>query len=225
MEYHEEHRSWSICREQCLFAVFEIYCFLSKYPSRKKCSSSDLCIFCLLSSTKSVSMYLVTYWKYKQSHIFISPCRNDPPQLQNCRRKRFLTVFGTLRVIWRQLKEMLSPAHPRTECILSLFFASSDVSFGLIREALHRFNGCAKIWSAPGTMNFIFNYSRTLHILTVTWLDFCNGATLLIRTFESYGMTRYSRNRVKWLSTHERFYCTFRWNWNLCSFNVMFFAL
>ena len=45
--------------------------------------------FCLLSSTKSVPMYLLTCWKYKQSHIFISPCRNDPRQLKNCRTKRF----------------------------------------------------------------------------------------------------------------------------------------
>ena len=71
----------------------EIYSFLSKHPLRKTCSSSDLCIFCLLSSTKSVPMYLVTCWEYKQSHIFISPCRNDPSQLQNCKTKRFFTVL------------------------------------------------------------------------------------------------------------------------------------
>ena len=52
--------------------------FPIKAPFAKKCSSSDLCIFCLLSSTKSVPMYLVTCWKYKQIHIFISPCRNGP---------------------------------------------------------------------------------------------------------------------------------------------------
>ena len=123
--------------------------FPIKAPFAKKCSSSDLWIFCLLSSTKPVPMYLVTCWKYKQIHIFISPCRNDPSQLQNCRSRRFFTVFGTLLVTWRQRKEILSPAHPKAEKVLS-FFASSNVSFGLIREALHCFNGCAKIWSAPG---------------------------------------------------------------------------
>ena len=127
MEYDEEHWSWSTCREQCVFTVFEIYSFLSKHPSLKVCSSSDLCISRLLSSTKSVPMCLVTCQKYKQSHIFISPCRNDPSQLQICRTKRFFTVFGTLRVTWRQRKEILSPthlthpAHPTTACVLSLF--------------------------------------------------------------------------------------------------------
>ena len=59
-----------------------------------------------------------------QSHIFISPCRNDPSQLQNCRTKRFFMVFGTLLVTWRQCEEILSPTHPahlKTECISSLF--------------------------------------------------------------------------------------------------------
>ena len=105
MEYNEEHRSWSICREQRLFAVFEKYSVLSKHPSPKKCSSSDLCIFCLLSSTKSVPMYLVTCRKYKQTHFFISPCRNNPFQLQNCRTKRFFMVFWNfaceLATAWR----------------------------------------------------------------------------------------------------------------------------
>ena len=150
MEYHEEHRNWSTCREQRLFAVFEIYSFLSKRPSRKQFFFSDLCIFCLLSSTKSVPMYLVTCWKYKQSHIFISSCRNDPSQLEDCRIKRFFTVFGPLRVTWPQREEILSPPPPLKQSMFCLLFGSSNVSFGLIREALHRFNGCAKIWSAPG---------------------------------------------------------------------------
>ena len=120
MEYHEGHRSWSTCCKQRLFVVCEIFFFLSKHPSRKLCSFSDLCLFCLLSSTKSVPMYLVTCWKYKQSHIFISPCRNEPSQLQNCRTQRFFTVFGTLLVTWRELQEILSPAHPKTEYVLSL---------------------------------------------------------------------------------------------------------
>ena len=40
-----------------------------------------LYIFCLLSSTKSVTMYLITCWKYKQSPIFVLLCRNDPAKL------------------------------------------------------------------------------------------------------------------------------------------------
>ena len=151
MEYDEEHRSWSTCREQRLSAVFEMYSSLSKHPSRNKCSSSNLCIFCLLSSTKSVPMYLVTCWNYKQSHIFISPCRNDPSQLQNCRTERFFTVFEALLVTWRQRKEILSASHPKQSVFLC-FFASLNASFGLMREILHRFNGCAKMWSAPGTL-------------------------------------------------------------------------
>ena len=165
MEYDEEHRSWSTCREQRLFAVFEVDSFLSQHPSREECSSSDLCIFCLLSSTKSVSLYLVTCWKYKQSHIFISPCRNDSSQLSNCRTKRFLTVFGTLLVTWRQCKEILSPAHPHTpkQRIFRLFFASSNVSFGLIHEALHRLKGWAKIWSAPDTRHTPLVLGQMIH--------------------------------------------------------------
>ena len=54
MEYDQEHRSWSTCREQRLLAVFEIHSFLSEHALRKNCSFSDLCLFCLLSSTKSV---------------------------------------------------------------------------------------------------------------------------------------------------------------------------
>ena len=109
-------------------AVNSVYSLCLKYTlsyqstlREQRCSFSDLCIFCLLSSTKSVPLYLVTCWKYKQSHIFISPCRNDPFQLQNCRTKRFFTVFGTLLVTWRQRKEILFPAHPKTEYVLSLF--------------------------------------------------------------------------------------------------------
>ena len=93
-----------------------------KAPFGKKCSSSDLCIFCLLPSTKSVPMYLVTCWQYIQSHTLMSPCRNDPSQLQNCRTKRFFRVFGTLHVTWRQSEEILSPSPPpKTEYVLSLF--------------------------------------------------------------------------------------------------------
>ena len=142
-----EHLPWTAFI-RCIWNIL----FPIKAPFAKKCSSFDLCIFCLLSSTKSVPMYLVTCWKYKQSHIFISPCRNDPSQLQNCRTRRFFTVFETLLVTWRQREEILSPTHPHTpkQSVFCLVFASSNVSFGLIREALHRFNGCAQIWSAPG---------------------------------------------------------------------------
>ena len=99
-----------------------------------------------ISSNVSHNMLVI------QSHIFISPCRNDPSPLSNCRTKRFFTVFGTLLVTWRQRKQILSPTHPHTpkQRIFCLFFASLNVLFGLIREALHRFNGCAKTWSAPG---------------------------------------------------------------------------
>ena len=56
------------------------------------------------------------------------------------------------------------------------------------------------------------NNSRTSHILTVTWLDFYSGATLLIWTFESYRMTQHSRNRVTRLPRYERFYCILLWH-------------
>ena len=144
-------------RAPAVNSVYSLYLkytlFTIKAPFAKKFSFSNLCIFCLLSSTKSVLMHLVTCWKYKQSHIFISPCQTDPSQLQNCRTKGFLTVFGTLLVTWRQRKEILSLKHPTTEYVFIsqnrvffVFFASSNVSFGL----MHRISGCAKIWSAPG---------------------------------------------------------------------------
>ena len=118
----------------------------------KKILFSNLCIFCLLSSTKPVPMHLMTCRKYKQSDSFISPRRNDPSQLLNCRTKRFFTIFGTLRVTWQQRKEILSPAHPHTpkQSMFCLFFASLNVSISFIRETLRRFNGCAEIWSALG---------------------------------------------------------------------------
>ena len=104
-----EHLSWTAfirCIWNTLFSIKALFA--------KKCSFADLCISCLLSSTKSVPMYLITCWTYKQSHIFISSCRNDPFQLQNCRTKRFFTLFGTSRSTWRQRKEILSPAHSKT---------------------------------------------------------------------------------------------------------------
>ena len=153
-------RSWSTCRDQRLFAVFATL-FPLKEPFARKMFLFWSLHFCLLSSTKPVPMYLVTCWKYNQSHIFISPCRNDPPQLQNCRTMRFLTVFGTLLVTCRQSKEILSPTHPHIHTpthphtpkrsMFCLVFANLNVSFGLIREAQHGFNVCAKIWFAPGT--------------------------------------------------------------------------
>ena len=115
-----EHLPWTAfirCVWNILFPIKALFA--------KKCSSSDICIFCLLSSTKSVPMYLVTCWEYKQSDIFISPCRNDPSQVQNCRTKRFFTVFGTLLVTWRHRKEIL-PSNPfpppkKTAYVLSPF--------------------------------------------------------------------------------------------------------
>ena len=144
-----EHLPWTAFI-RCIWNIL----FPIKAPFAKKCSSSNLCIFCLLSSTKAVLMCLVTCWKYKQRDTFISPCRHDPSQLQNCRTKRFLTVFGTLRVTWWQHEEVPSPTHPHTpkQGVFWLFFASSNFSFGLKRDALHGFNGCARIWFAPGTL-------------------------------------------------------------------------
>ena len=123
--------------------------FLSKHPSRQKCSSSDLCIFCLLSSTKWVPMYLVTCWKNKQSHIFISPCRNDHPQLQNCRQWDFSRFLGLLLVTWRQREEILSPAHPRTKYVCLFLQVPTFHSFDAWGTApLQRL--CQNM-SAPGT--------------------------------------------------------------------------
>ena len=92
-----EHLSWTAFI-RCVWIIL----FPITAPFAKKILLFWSFHFCLLSSTNSVPMYLVTCWKYKQSHIFISPCRNEPSQLQNCRTKRFFTVFGTLRVTWRQ---------------------------------------------------------------------------------------------------------------------------
>ena len=111
-----EHLPWTAFK-RCIWNIL----FPIKAPFAKKCSSSVLGIFCLLSSTKSVPMYLVTCWKNKQSHIFISPCRNDPSQLQNWRIKRFFTVLGTLLVTWRQRTEILSRTHPKAENVSFLF--------------------------------------------------------------------------------------------------------
>ena len=139
MEYHEEHWSWSTCREQRLSAVFEIYSFLSKHPSRKKCSSCDLCIFCLLSSTKSVPLYLVTCWKYKQSHIFISPCRNGPISTAKLWDKEIF--HGFLRLcLWLGNKVKRSflphthtPTHPHTHTPTHLQNRVCFVSFLQVR--------------------------------------------------------------------------------------------
>ena len=120
-----EHLLWT-ASIRCIWNTL----FPIKAPFAEKCPSSDLCISSLLSSTKSVPMYLLTCWKYKQSHIFIPPCRNDPSQLQNCRTKRFFTVFGTLRVTSRQRKKnsfSRTPQnksrfqHPKNRVYLSLF--------------------------------------------------------------------------------------------------------
>ena len=52
-------------------------------------------------------------------------------------------------------------------------------------------------------------------IWTVTWLDFWSGATLNIRTFESYRMTQHSRNQVTWSSRYERGDCTRIAHWGM----------
>ena len=130
-----EHLPWTVFI-RCIWNIL----FPVKAPFAKKYSSSDLCIFCLLSSTKSVPMYLLTCWKYKQSHIFMSPCRNDPSQLQDCRTKRFFTVFGTLLVTWRQRKEILSPTHPKTEYVLTLQNRVCFDSFLQVRTFLSVWN-------------------------------------------------------------------------------------
>ena len=106
-----------------VYSLYLKYTLSCHSTLREKCSFSDSCSFCLLYSTTSAPMCLVTCWKYKQSHIIISPCRNDPSRLQNCRTKRFFTVFGTLRVTWRQRREILSPTHPHTpkQRMFSLF--------------------------------------------------------------------------------------------------------
>ena len=47
------------------------------------------------------------------------------------------------------MKRFFLPHTPKQN-IFCLFFASLNVLFGVKREKLHRFNGSAKIWSAPG---------------------------------------------------------------------------
>ena len=100
-------------------------CTLSYQSSlrRKNAPSLIFAFFVCFSSIKSVLMYLITCWKYKQSHILISPCRNDPSQLQNCRTKRFFTVSGTLLATWRQRKRnpcSRTLTHPQTEYFSTL---------------------------------------------------------------------------------------------------------
>ena len=73
----------------------------------------------LSAFSHKISSNISRSWKYKQSHIFTSPCRNGPFQLQSCRTKRFFTVFGTLSVTWRQYREIVSPAHPKTDFFVS----------------------------------------------------------------------------------------------------------
>ena len=115
--------------------------------------------FCLLSSTKSVPVYLLTCWKYKQSHIFISSCPNDPSQLQNCGTKRFLTVFGTLLVTWRQRKEILSSTHPHTpKQKMSCVFFRTFHSVWCVRH-------CTASTIAPNYGPHLVYYHRTHFIL------------------------------------------------------------
>ena len=129
-----EHLPWTAFTRCIWNTLFPI-----KAPFAKKCSFSDLCIFCLLSSTNSVPMYLVTCWKYKESHIFISPCRNDPSQLRNCRTRRFFTVFRTLHVTWRQRKEILSPTPPPPPKQGNVFTPQNKVMFCLFFCKVQRF--------------------------------------------------------------------------------------
>ena len=110
---HNFCRSWSTCREQRLSALFEIHSLLSKHPARQNCFSSDLCIFCLLSSTKSVQVYLVTRWK---DRVIFSSHQVEMTHVNSktCRTKRLFTVLRTLHVTWRQRKEILCPTLPKT---------------------------------------------------------------------------------------------------------------
>ena len=92
------------------------------------------------------------WWHAENTNRVIFSCHHVEMTHLNCRTvgQRFLTVVGTLLVTQRQGEEILLLPSPPKQSVFCFFFASSNVSFGLIREALHRFNGCANIWSAPG---------------------------------------------------------------------------
>ena len=192
MEYHQEHWSWSTCREQRLFAVFEIYSFLSKHPSRKKCFSSDLCIFCLLSSTKSVPMYLVPCWKNKQSHIFILPCRNDPSQLQNCRTKRVFHGFWDFACDSATMWRNSSSRTPKTEYVFTPQNKSNVMSLFRVLECFIRF----ETWGTAPLQRLCQNMVRT-------WYGSVGTAS---RTWVSLGRGLWGILRDVWLSNRLHFH-------------------
>ena len=77
--------------------------------------------------------------------IIIGPGNNNRAILDNT----LLPYYGTAGHFFL--------SHTSKQSTFCLFFASSNVSFGSMREVLHRFNGCAKIWSTPGAV-----YSKEL---------------------------------------------------------------
>ena len=151
-----EHLPW-IAFIRCIWKIL----FPIKAPFPKRMLLFWSLHFCLLSSTKSVPMYLVTCWKYKQSHIFISPCRNDPSKLQNCRTKRFFPVFKTLSVTSRQREEIVSPTHPKTKDVWSLFCQF---------ERFIRFD----TWGTAPLQRLCQNMVRTWYVIFISILYWCS---------------------------------------------------
>ena len=149
MEYHKEHRSWSTWREQRLSAVFEICSFLSKHPARK---NAPFLIFAFFVCFLPQNQFQYTSWHAEDTNRVIFSSHHVEMSHLNCKtvgQRDFSRFLGLCLWLGANLKNPPSRT-PQNRVFFVPFFASSNVSFGLIREALHRFNGCAKIWSAPG---------------------------------------------------------------------------
>ena len=90
--------------------------------------------------------------------------------------------------------------------------------FGKVASINPTFKGCiSRPWRTSSLKHYVSKiYTVASHISTVTWLDVYSGATLIIRTFESYRMTQRIKDWVTWRSRYERFYC----NAQIYSINV-----
>ena len=109
MEYHEEHWSWSTCREQCLFAAFGIYSFLSKHLSRKTCSFSDLCIIvCFLLQNQ---FQCISWHAENTNRVIFSSYHVEMTHL-NCKTvgpRDFWRILGLCLLLGDDVKKFFLP--------------------------------------------------------------------------------------------------------------------
>ena len=125
--------------------------------------------------------------------------------LSNCRRNTYLTA--TICSVVQAYPYSLCFSDDKRRELPTCRSKSHDSSIACLVSPIH----CYK---SPGlefpSEVYVQHFSFNTHSLTVTWLDFYSGATLPIRTFESYRMTHNTiENESRDCQDMRGFHCVF----------------